>query len=138
MAKRGHIQIAAMPWRKSKADVEVLLIKSRETRRWVIPKGWPMDHLKDFNAAKVEAYEEAGVRGRVTRKPVGSFRYDKQMKSSELRDVTVTVYALHVQAVLTSWPEKSERPRKWFSCEAAAKAVAEPGLQKLLRGFKPE
>jgi 8-oxo-dGTP pyrophosphatase MutT (NUDIX family) len=128
MAK--HKQVAALCWRKKKKKREVLLITSRETRRWVIPKGWPMDGLKDFNAAKTEAYEEAGVTGRVTRKPLGKFLYDKIRRDSTTR-VTVTVYGLEVHDMLKSWPEKSERKRTWFSFEEAAKLVDEAGLKAI-------
>jgi 8-oxo-dGTP pyrophosphatase MutT (NUDIX family) len=136
MARKGNHQIAAIPVRMGRSGIEVLLITSRETKRWVIPKGWPMAHLKDFNAAKVEAYEEAGVRGRITRKPVGEFRYAKILKSGEARPITVTVYKLHVETMLPRWPEKVERKRKWFTAEDAAKLVAEPDLKKLLLQLK--
>jgi 8-oxo-dGTP pyrophosphatase MutT (NUDIX family) len=130
--KKGNAQIAALPIRRRGGAAEVLLITSRETKRWVIPKGWPMKGLKDFNAAKVEAYEEAGVRGHVTRKALGKFRYNKILKSGEARPTVVTVYLLRVQTMLSRWPEKSERSRKWFSVEEAAQRVAEPDLKKLL------
>ena len=35
-----HQQFAALPYVRSAAGVLVLLVTSRETRRWVIPKGW--------------------------------------------------------------------------------------------------
>jgi 8-oxo-dGTP pyrophosphatase MutT (NUDIX family) len=124
-------QVAALCWRKKKTQIEVLLISSRETKRWVIPKGWPMDHLKDFNAAKTEAFEEAGVRGRVTRKPLGNFRYEK-IKASGAIPVTVTVYGIEVHELTSNWPEKKQRKRQWFTVEDAAKRVNEAELKTLL------
>jgi 8-oxo-dGTP pyrophosphatase MutT (NUDIX family) len=136
MVKKGNQQIAALPIRRGRSGLQVLLITSRETKRWVIPKGWPMDAYADFNAAKIEAYEEAGVRGRVSRKPLGRFRYVKLLKSGEARHMTVTVYSLQVEQLLAQWPEKSERTRKWFSVEEAATLVAETGLQNIIARLK--
>jgi 8-oxo-dGTP pyrophosphatase MutT (NUDIX family) len=131
MAKRNAQQIAALCWRQKKGQREILLITSRETKRWVIPKGWPMDHLVDFNAAKTEAYEEAGVLGHIKRKPIGSYIYDK-IEEDVAQRVTVNVYALEVSEILNSWPEKRERRRAWFSIEEAAGCVDEAGLKKII------
>jgi 8-oxo-dGTP pyrophosphatase MutT (NUDIX family) len=135
MARKGTKQVAALPIRRGRLGLEVLLITSRETRRWVIPKGWPMPPMKDFNAAKREAYEEAGVTGRVNRRPIGSFRYGKILKTGETRPLSVTVYTLHVSETLRNWPERGQRKRKWFTPAEASKSVQEPGLQKLIRAF---
>jgi 8-oxo-dGTP pyrophosphatase MutT (NUDIX family) len=131
MARSGAKQIAALCWRWKKGQPEILLITSRETKRWVIPKGWPMDHLVDFNAAKTEAYEEAGVLGRMTRKSVGTYTYDK-IEVDGTRRVSVTVYALEVGEILKKWPEKRERRREWFSVSDAAQRVDEEGLKKII------
>jgi len=127
-------QIAALCWRKRKGAVEVLLVTSRETRRWVIPKGWPMEGLADFNAARREAFEEAGVEGRMRREPIGQYFYEKRGKK-EVLPVTVTVYALEVVKKLKSWPEAKERERSWFSPHDAMLRVAEPGLKDILSTF---
>ncbi|MFT3674153.1 NUDIX hydrolase [Aestuariivirga sp.] len=127
-------QIAALCWRKRKGAVEVLLVTSRETRRWVIPKGWPMEGLADFNAARREAFEEAGVEGRMRREPIGQYFYEKRGKK-EVLPVTVTVYALEVVRKLKSWPEAKERERSWFSPHDAMLRVAEPGLKDILSTF---
>lgn len=128
-------QVAALCWRKRKDTVEVLLVTSRETRRWVIPKGWPMEGLADYNAARREAFEEAGVEGRMRREPIGVFFYEKRGKK-EVLPVTVTVYALEVAKKLKSWPEVKQRERSWFSTHEAVLRVAEPGLKSILRDFK--
>ena len=127
-------QIAALCWRKRKGAVEVLLVTSRETRRWVIPKGWPMEGLADFNAARREAFEEAGVEGRMRREPIGQYFYEKRGKK-EVLPVTVTVYALEVVKKLKSWPEAKQRERSWFSPHDAMLRVAEPGLKDILSTF---
>jgi 8-oxo-dGTP pyrophosphatase MutT (NUDIX family) len=130
--RRGRQQVAALCWRRGKSVREILLITSRETRRWVIPKGWPMDHLKDFNAAKTEAYEEAGVLGRMSRTALGKYTYDK-VKDTGTTRVTVSVYGLEVTELLTTWPEKGERQRKWFTVEQATEKVDEVGLKQIFR-----
>jgi len=127
-------QIAALCWRKRKGAVEVLLVTSRETRRWVIPKGWPMEGLADFNAARREAFEEAGVEGRMRREPIGQYFYEKRGKK-EVLPVNVTVYALEVVKQLKSWPEAKQRERSWFSPHDAMLRVGEPGLKDILRTF---
>lgn len=129
--RRGRKQVAALCWRMKRGKREVLLITSRETKRWVIPKGWPMAGLKDFNAAKTEAFEEAGVRGRITRKPLGRFAYDKLLENDSLR-VTVTVYGLAVAQLLKKWPEAKQRKREWYGLEDAAQLVGEEGLKDII------
>jgi 8-oxo-dGTP pyrophosphatase MutT (NUDIX family) len=127
-------QIGALPWRKKKGRVEILLITSRETRRWVIPKGWPMDDRADFNAARLEAFEEAGVKGHVRRKPLGTYTYAKRHPDGDFPCI-VTVYGLEVAEKLASWPERKERSRKWFDQAEAAQLVDELDLKSLISQF---
>jgi 8-oxo-dGTP pyrophosphatase MutT (NUDIX family) len=125
-------QIAAIPVRRSEASgVEVLLVTSRETQRWVIPKGWPWRKRDDRDAAAGEAWEEAGVRGSVERKVVGTFTYDKRRGEKAFK-VKVDVYLLEVAEEASKWPEAHERRREWYSAEEAARLVQEPGLQAIL------
>jgi 8-oxo-dGTP pyrophosphatase MutT (NUDIX family) len=129
-------QIAALPIRKRRGKVEVLLITSRETKRWVIPKGWPMDGRTDYNAAKQEAFEEAGVMGRIAKKSIGHFEYVKRLKNGAEKLCRVEVYPLKVFNMKQAWPEKLERTREWCSVEAAAERVSEEGLKHLILQFK--
>jgi 8-oxo-dGTP pyrophosphatase MutT (NUDIX family) len=128
-------QVAALPYRKRSGQSEVLLITSRETRRWVIPKGWPMEGYTDYNAAKREAFEEAGVEGRVGTRAIGQFDYHKRMKDSEERLCCVDIYLLRVDALSRNWPEKHQRKREWFSVEKAAELVDEAGLKVAILGL---
>ncbi len=130
-------QVAALPWRVKKARVEFLLVTSRETRRWVIPKGWPMDHLADFNAARLEAFEEAGIKGHLRRDALGTYDYDKRMKDGAAMPCRVHVFAMEVTEILKKWPEKGERKRDWFSAEDASWHVDEQGLKDMIRRFAP-
>ena len=80
MALPPRVQYAALPWRMTDGTLEVLLLTSRGTGRWVIPKGWPHDSFSSAHSAAQEAYEEAGIRGAITREPIGSYRYDKNAR----------------------------------------------------------
>ena len=128
-------QYAALPWRRGKAGLEILLITSRETRRWVIPKGWPMITLAAHDAAAQEAWEEAGIRGLVENTPVGVFRYRKRMKSGPPQRCRVDVYPLAVTFEEKDWPEKRQRERRWVAAAEAARMVEEPELRLLIERF---
>jgi 8-oxo-dGTP pyrophosphatase MutT (NUDIX family) len=127
-------QYAALPWR-DKGGLEILLVTSRETRRWVIPKGWPMKNKKPHAAAAREALEEAGVTGRVLKRPIGAYSYIKRLKNGAPLQCSVDVFPLKVTGHLNRWREQGERTGHWFSIEEAAEAVEEPELQALIRGF---
>ena len=138
--ERRH-QVAALPWRAAapNADgsgaLEILLVSSRETRRWVIPKGWQMKDKADHQAAAQEAYEEAGLDGRIASLPVGEYPYLKRLKSGAARPVTVNVYPLEVTGEHATWPEKGQRTLQWMSPIEAALAVQEPELRDLIARF---
>ncbi|WP_082537141.1 MULTISPECIES: NUDIX hydrolase [unclassified Aureimonas] len=137
VAKSLKTQIAALPFRNAAGpDAEVLLITSRDTGRWVIPKGWPMKGKKPYEAAAQEAWEEAGVIGRVVKKSLGHYDYDKAApdRASSVR-CRVTVFPLAVEAVDTAWPEFGQRHRHWFPLSEAANLVDEKELSDLLVAF---
>ena len=133
--KATGIQYAALPYRFEGRQVRILLITSRETRRWVIPKGWPMNGLKPQDAAAVEAAEEAGLIGAIEPTPVGSFRYMKRLKDGEAMAIQVIVFPFLVAAQVESWKEQDQRSLQWFGYRAAASRVAEPSLRRLIREF---
>lgn len=135
--REPRTQYAAVPWRKrDDGAVEMLLITSRESRRWVIPKGWPMKDKSPEDAAATEAYEEAGVIGKPGRKSLGVYHYDKRLRSGRLQHVRVMVYPLEVREARDIWPEMAERDRLWSSPAEAAGLVDEPELKALLAAFK--
>lgn len=126
-------QVAALPWRRCGRDeVEVLLITSRTSRRWLIPKGWPIAGKSAAEAALQEAFEEAGVRGEANLSPVGCYSYDKLLKDGTALPCQVTVYAMNVQKELDDWPELGQRERRWMSLAQARTLIHEPQLQALL------
>jgi 8-oxo-dGTP pyrophosphatase MutT (NUDIX family) len=128
----GFAQVAALPLKLcDDGIVRVLLLTSRETKRWIIPKGWPMKGHKPCQAAAREAREEAGVVGRTRKKQIGSYSYFKRRQSRcDLCDVAV--YVLMVEKQLETWQEKNQRLTRWFTLEEAARLVQEPGLAALL------
>ena len=128
-------QIAALPWRRRGDSIEVLLVTSRETRRWVIAKGNRMVDLDDPAAAAEEAYEEAGVQGEVARVPFGHYPYDKRQKDGRLVPCVVDVYPLEVLIQLGSWPEVDQRQRQWMGVSEASASVNEPELAALIDSF---
>jgi 8-oxo-dGTP pyrophosphatase MutT (NUDIX family) len=128
------LQYAALPVRLTgDGAVEVLLVTSRETKRWIIPKGWPIRKLTPGGAAAHEAYEEAGVQGVIRpATPVGKYTYAKNTGTSEL-PLKVKVFLLHVERQLAKWPEQAQRETRWFNPAEAAGLVAEPKLAAILR-----
>jgi 8-oxo-dGTP pyrophosphatase MutT (NUDIX family) len=135
--REPRAQFAALPWRRADAGAEVLIITSRETRRWVIPKGWPIKGSTGAQSAAQEAFEEAGVMGRVALRDLGAYHYDKTLKSGRVQHVRVAVFALEVLGEAEDWPEKGQRERLWTTPADAAERVAEPELKKLLKRFRP-
>ena len=129
-------QYAALCYRLTGGVVEVLLITSRDTGRWVIPKGWPMDGKSAPAAAAREAYEEAGVKGAVGETAVGTYRYLKGLPHGLKLDCRVRVFPLAVDIVCDDFPEKDERHAEWVDCAEAASRVHEPGLKTLLLAFE--
>jgi 8-oxo-dGTP pyrophosphatase MutT (NUDIX family) len=129
-----RLQYAALPWRVDK-KMEIMLISSRETRRWVIPKGWPMKGRKPHTAAAIEALQEAGLLGKVEKAPLGAYHYQKRLKNGANLLCRVDVFALRVARQRKTWPEKRQRVTKWFPLEKAAQLVQESELADLIAGF---
>lgn len=128
-------QYAALPYRIAD-EVEVLLISSRESGRWVLPKGWPMKGRKPHAAAAQEALEEAGVKGKIAKESVGFYHYVKRMKNGTQQTCHVTVFPMRVSRQLKSWPEMHQRTTRWFPLHEAAGLVGEPELQEVIRNFE--
>ena len=124
-------QIAALPTRRVDGRLEVCLVTTRETGRWTVPKGWPMKGMPDREAAAIEAAQEAGLVGKASKKPLGTFDYWKR-RLDRFDLVRVTLYRLKVRKVLNAWKEQGERQVRWMSLDDAAIAVDEPGLKLIL------
>jgi 8-oxo-dGTP pyrophosphatase MutT (NUDIX family) len=129
-----RVQYAALPYRREgKSPTEVLLVTSRETGRWIIPKGWPAKGKSPHKSAAREAREEAGVIGRVKRRPLGVFSYEKRLKSGKVVACEVQVFALKVKRQEARWLEKGERKLKWLPRTKAAKKVGDDVLGTIIR-----
>lgn len=130
-------QYAALCYRLKKKQglLEVLVATSRDTGRWVIPKGWPMTDKKAHQVAEREAYEEVGVKGKVEKEPLGTYNYRKTLDNGLKIPVIVQVHALEVEECLKSFPEKGSRTLEWVPCEEAALRVNEPELKILFLQF---
>lgn len=127
-------QVGALPFRHGRdGKPKILLVTSRESRRWVIPKGWPMKGRKPFQAAAREAYEEAGLRGAVGKRPLGHYIYQKRLKNLDAVLCQVKVFPLKVRKQLKHFPEENQRELRWFTPAEAAEAVSEPGLAAIIR-----
>src|SRR5262245_60989354 len=134
VSKTPHRQYAALPYRRAgKSAIEVMLITSRQTGRWVIPKGWLVEGLTERESAADEAREEGGLIGRVGERPIGHYRYKKRLPDGSIVACLVEVYALEVERQLKSWPEQKERRTRWCMLQAAARAVDEPELAAMIR-----
>ncbi|MFT4014180.1 MAG: NUDIX hydrolase [Paracoccus sp. (in: a-proteobacteria)] len=114
---------------------EVLLVTSRDTGRWILPKGWPMPGRSLAEAAGQEAWEEAGARGPIAQAEIGSYHYDKHQDGGFVIPVQVKVYPLTVESLAEKYPEAKQRRRRWYPPTRAAELVAETGLKELLRGL---
>ncbi len=133
--KLTGLQYAALPWRLHGQDVQILLITSRRTRRWIIPKGWPMEGCKPTVCAAREAEEEAGVTGEISKVSVGQFRYMKVLRDGMELPCRVEVFPLKVTQESSNWDEMDARERRWCSVPEASAAVLEPQLKMVIRRF---
>ncbi len=131
-------QFAALCYRVKNDRIQVLLVTSRGSGRWIIPKGWPMDGKTPLQSAELEAWEEAGVRGTADPRPLGLFSYNKILDDVE-HDLpcVAMVYGIKVKSLATTYPEAGQRTRKWVGRKKAASLVDEPELSRILRDFDP-
>jgi 8-oxo-dGTP pyrophosphatase MutT (NUDIX family) len=131
---RTSHQTAALPVaRDRKGRLTVLMVTSRDTGRWVLPKGWLMDDAKPWQAAEIEALEEAGAKGQVARKSIGIYGYDKRLDDGSAIPCRVQIFPMRVDKLKRVWKERRQRKRRWFSPSAAARRVDEADLAALLR-----
>jgi 8-oxo-dGTP pyrophosphatase MutT (NUDIX family) len=131
-----QLQYAALPYRRrADATIEIMLITSRDTGRWLIPKGWPKLGLNPAEAAALEAREEGGLVGRIGDRSIGSYHYDKRLPDGSIAQCVVEVFALEVERQMKSWPEQVERSTRWFFLQEAAEAVQEPELRSIIRSL---
>ncbi|RLJ59179.1 8-oxo-dGTP pyrophosphatase MutT (NUDIX family) [Litoreibacter meonggei] len=131
-----RLQVAALCYRDEGDDRQVLLVTSRDTGRWIIPKGWPIRGLSSPESARQEAWEEAGVsEGQMAAKSIGTYTYDKTLSSGLPVAVETLVYSFEVENLKEDFPESRERRRKWVSPSDAAGLVREHELKSIFRAL---
>lgn len=130
--KSGRTQAAALPYRIDGKSASIMLVTSRETRRWVIPKGWVSKGEKPNEAARREAFEEAGLVGKVAKSAIGTYSYEKRLADGTTIPCEVAVFPLKVDGRKKKWPERGLRDGRWFEPEEAIEAVDEPELRELI------
>lgn len=128
-------QFGALCFRVVKGETQILMITSRNSQRWIIPKGWPMEGETPADAAATEAFEEAGVEGKAFNLCLGLYSYTKVIEDSDDLPCAVSVFPLEVKTIHKVWPEGKERKRKWMSAKNAAARVREPELRKIIKLF---
>ncbi|MFD2175574.1 NUDIX hydrolase [Rhodobacter lacus] len=134
MGKRPDaLQVAALCRRKIEDELEVLLVTSLDTGRWIVPKGWPMRGKTLAEAALREAWEEAGITGTVHAEAVGNYVYTKHRKTGLDQRCEVLCFLVDVETMEDKFPEAGRRKRVWVSPKTAAKRVQEKDLKLLLR-----
>ena len=128
-------QYAALPFAMREGELRVLLITTRDTGRWLIPKGWPEEDMAPHELAAHEAFEEAGVTGKVSKHPLGGFEYLKRLGAKGTKRCRVIVFSLEVTEELADWPERFERRREWLRPADAARRIEEAQLASLILDF---
>ena len=130
-------QFGALCWRIKNGTVQVLMVTSRTRQRWIIPKGWPVDGATPVEAARREAWEEAGVTGDADPTCIGLYSYVKDLPKNELLPCVVAIFPVKVRKKKSDWPEMNQRRRKWMTLKQAAKATDIKELSAILKSFDP-
>jgi 8-oxo-dGTP pyrophosphatase MutT (NUDIX family) len=136
-ANDQHRQYAAICYRRRKTGdgYEVLIVTGRNSGRWVMPRGWPMEGKAPHAVAEREAFEEAGIKGKADKQPLGHYTYAKQVGDGRVVPCLVEVYAVKVEKTLKNYKEHGQRDRRWVSFTEAQNLVEEPELRGLLMNF---
>tara|TARA_R110002049_G_scaffold23781_6_gene84664 strand:+ start:47290 stop:47760 length:471 start_codon:yes stop_codon:yes gene_type:complete len=138
-ARKGDVrsQFAALCYRIKRGKVQVLLVTSRGSKRWIVPKGWPMEGKTPAASAQIEAWEEAGVIGRAEDRCLGVYSYAKDVGSMDDLPCLALLYPVRVKSLAKTYPESGQRRRRWVGRKKASKLVSEPELARMIRDFDP-
>lgn len=138
-ARKGELrtQFAALCYRIKYGKVQILLVTSRGSKRWIVPKGWPMEGRTPGGSAMQEAWEEAGVNGHVDGLCLGVYSYAKELGPEDNLPCVAMLYPVAVRALAKHYPESGQRRRRWVSRKKAARLVSEPELAQLILDFDP-
>ena len=133
----ARTQFGALCWRRKAGKVQILLVTSRRRKRWIVPKGWPMDGKTPAQCALIEAWEEAGAVGAASDACIGVYSYARLREGQDTLACLAMLYPVKVKRLKTKYPEVRDRRRKWVSRKKAAKMVQHRELGKLILGFSP-
>ena len=131
-------QFAALCYRIKLDKPQILLVTSRRTRRWIVPKGWPEDGMTPADCALKEAWEEAGVQGKAQNVCLGLYAYAKLLTDNVSFPCVALVYPVKVKSLSKHYPEKTQRQRRWMTSKKASKCVSEPELARIINDFDPK
>jgi 8-oxo-dGTP pyrophosphatase MutT (NUDIX family) len=134
----GRQQYAALPFVTTVDSIEICLITSKETGRWIIPKGWPKKGMAPHELAALEAFEEAGLKGSPDPRAIGCFHYSKRLDDGSEVECEVSVFPMLVEYQAINWPEQEQRTAIWVHLEEAVRLVNDIELSHLLRRFGPK
>lgn len=137
LSRPAMLQVAALCYRPTDDGHEILLVTTRGSGKWILPKGWPKAKIGAAETALLEAFEEAGIRGRVIGDSIGQYHDTKTSKKGATLDFVIVIHEVLLTEIMDDFPEKGERKVAWFAPEAAAEAVSNPELAEILRGFRP-
>ena len=135
---KALFQVAAIPFKYEPDSLKVLLLTTRKTGKWIVPKGWPIEGLNFSQSAEQEALEEAGVKGLISKDPIGDFIYHKKIGPRRKVTCTVVTYGLHVTDQMSEWIEKGQREILWCSLLGAAKKVKNTGLRDIFQNISTD
>jgi 8-oxo-dGTP pyrophosphatase MutT (NUDIX family) len=132
-----RVQYGALPYRFTPmAALEILVVTTRQSRHWIVPKGWPIKRLTPSKSAAREAFEEAGVRGKIGARAIGSFTYRKSTgQTDEDPNYEVKIFPLLVRRQSATWPEYGQRVVQWVDPEKAISLIREPELKAIVATF---
>jgi 8-oxo-dGTP pyrophosphatase MutT (NUDIX family) len=130
--QQAQRQYGVIPFRRGDDRIEIMLITSRNTRRWIVPKGWPIGRKPSRDVAQLEALEEAGLEGTIGKRAFGAFHYQKRLKDGSVVLCRVDVFAFEVGRQREDWLERRDRKRRWFASESAIRLVREQELKALI------
>jgi 8-oxo-dGTP pyrophosphatase MutT (NUDIX family) len=120
-------QAATIAFRRIGESVQVCLIRRKDSEAWAIPKGLVDPGSTPEETALNEAWEEAGLRGRLTGDSIGSYKYEKWGAT-----FTVAVYLMQVLDQRNRWQEASFRERRWTSLNDAILLLSDHPVRPLL------
>jgi 8-oxo-dGTP pyrophosphatase MutT (NUDIX family) len=124
------IQYGVLPYIQSANKVKLVLITSRKSKNWIVPKGNRILKKSKHATALQEAFEEAGLRGRLSEGDEMHFKI-----KSNGKQVMLILYPMRVEKMLRVWPEKGQRKRVVVNRHKAVKIVGWPNFRRKLKSW---